>query len=104
MLKELNQKMLTIGVILLLIVSCNPPTIEEPVVIYEVSLRFEEAGFGLRSLDYKKPNIDKWVSDVEFASIKDIPKELTCFSNKTWETIISPKLKEASQYYIDYRD
>lgn len=92
------------GVILLGIASCNPPTIEEPVIIYEVSLRFEEAGFGLRNLDYKKPDIDKWVSDVQFVSIQNIPKELTCFSNHTWETVISPKLKEAGQYYKDSSD
>jgi len=103
---ELILKTLMSGGILLGIVSCNPPTIEKPVVMYEVSLRFNESGYGLRNLNYKTntSTVDEWIGDVKFSPLEDIPNELTCFSNRTWETVISPKLKEASEFYKDYND
>lgn len=98
------QKIVMTGVMLLGIVSCkNAPTIKNPVEMYSVSLRFNEAAKGQKYLNYKmrKKYVGEWVNpdELEFIPLSEAPEELQCFSQKTWLTVVKPKLKQASDYY-----
>lgn len=96
-------KMLMIGATLLMICSCDPPTISGPVTMYEVSQRHGEAAVGKRILDYKQyhKKVGKWISPPEFIPLSEAPDNLSCFSSKDWNRKIVPRLKDASRYYRD---
>lgn len=98
-------KIMKIGVMLLVMLSCHPPTIKDPVTMYALSLEFNEAGFGLKDLNYKndRTTVGEWVSDLNFTPIQSAPVDLMCFTMHDWLIVIKPKLKEASEYYHDYK-
>lgn len=97
-------KLILSGVILLGIASCkNSPTLSKPVEMFAVSLKFNEAAKGDRNLNYKakKHFVGEWIdsNNLEFLPLTEIPQELQCFSQRTWLTVVKPKLKQASDYY-----
>lgn len=97
-------KMLLLGEMLFLGVSCHSPTLEKPITMYALSLEFNEAGFGLKDLNYKhdRTTVGEWVSDLNFTPIQSAPTDMMCFTMHDWLLIVKPKLKEASEYYHDY--
>lgn len=91
-----------LGATLFATYSCNSPTIEEPVKMYQVNQNFYEAGVGFKNLNYKtkdREKIGNWLEAPEFLPLNEVPNDLTCFGTDDWLKKIKPKLKEAHDYY-----
>ena len=97
-----------IGVMLLGITSCYVPTFKKPIQMYEVNLDFYESGVGKVNLNIKDDHVKvgEWINkdDVFFIGLDQAPKLLKCFSQKTWDERIVPKIKEGARAYRDYKD
>ena len=99
-------KMLMIGAILLTIVSCKPPTIKSPLIMYAVSTKYYEAGKAYKNLNIRHDNpteVGDWTSELEFIPLSSAPENMMCFSMEDWLLIVKPTLREGAQFYQDYR-
>lgn len=94
--------MLMIGVILLMNISCKAPTIKEPLTMYSVNQKFNEAAKAKKNLNYKIPkrkDVGEWIKKPIFIPLHEAPELMMCFSLEDWLTKVKPKLKEAHDYY-----
>lgn len=94
-----------IGVILCgILSSCKPPTIKEPVKMYAISIKYQEAGVAFKNLNIrsKSKHVGEWTTDFIFLPLNEIPENIMCLSMEDWLVIVKPKLKEGAEYYDDY--
>lgn len=97
-------KIVMIGVMLLMMFSCKPPTIKEPVKMFVINTSFYEAGVGTKNLDIRTDGeITSWIEKPKFIPLDEAPENMMCFDLKDWLEIITPKLKEGNHYYHDYK-
>lgn len=92
------------GVILFGTVSCkNAPTVLEPVEMFAVNQKYNEAGKGLKNLNYKlkKDEVAEWVNpeEVEFIPLNQAPELLMCMGMNDWLIKVKPTLKAGSIYF-----
>lgn len=76
--------------------------------MYEVNLKYFEAGVGHKNLNIKTNHktVGEWVdpNQVFFIPLEEAPQLLKCFSQKTWDEVVVPKIKEGARAYRDYKD
>ncbi len=103
-LKKFKTQAMLVSVMILLI-GCNPPTIEKPVYSCVTSRQFQLCKCGMRSLDYKKGHevVGEWIdpTQLETKPLQECP-DLVGYSLEDHLTVIKPKLKEIADYYTDH--
>jgi len=90
--------------LLMMLSSCNPPTIKGPVKMYAINTSKSFAAKGVKNLNYKsrKNKVGEWIRPTEEISLNRAPTNMMCFSMRTWLKTVKPTLKKASDYYKDY--
>jgi len=96
-------KIVMIGVILLATLSCVSL---DKTMMYAVNQEYAESATAQVNLDITSNHelVGEWNYEPDFLHLYDIPKNLRCVSEETWQTIVKPKLKEASRKYRDQQD
>ena len=70
----------------------------------DISQKFNEAGIAPMNLNYKKTNkVGEYLDVPIFIPLNEAPEDMLCFKMSDWLKVIRPKLKEASEYYHDYK-
>ena len=94
------HKILMIGVLLFGTLSCVSL---DKTMMYLVNTDYQEAGVATVNLDIESDPkvVGEWNYEPDFLQFYDIPKNLRCFSEETWQKRVKPKLKEASRKYRD---
>lgn len=89
-------KTVMIGVMLLGTLSCVSI---KRVMMYEVSLEYQEAGVATVNLDPTEDVdlVGEWTYEPDFLTLDQIPNNLRCVSSETWHEKLKPKLKAASR-------
>jgi len=99
------QKILTLGMMLLVAYSCMSPTIKKPVDSCVINTDFMEASCGKRNLNYKsirRKKVGEWKSKPERRDIS-FANNYVCFSLESWLKVIKPTLKEGHDFYYDLK-
>lgn len=74
--------------------------------MYAVSQKYDRAAVAQVNLDVTSNHklVGEWNYTPDKLGLYDIPINLRCISEETWQKIVKPKLKEASRAYRELND